>query len=152
MATNLTKSSYQIFLQDADRILDGIYWETCSPISAESATISTSNGKDKFTIPTRPQPKAIDLSRASNIDDDFKINQWLNTFSGDRELIGGVEQGTVLILVPLKPGLSSQPYSKTIKVFNCVPTSFSLFDADIMNVTDVSRTTVSISWTHFIFS
>lgn len=150
--SNLTKSQYQIFLQDPDRLLDGIFWETCSGIGMDSSPINTSNGRDKYTIPTKPQPKAIELSRASNVEDDFKINQWQTRFCTDRQIIEGVNQGTVLIIVPLKPCMANEPVGKTIKVFNCVPTSFSMFDADIMNVTDVSRTTLSLSWTNYVFS
>lgn len=152
MSLNLTKSNYDIYLQDPDRILEGIYWESCSGIGMTSTPINTSNGRNKYMIPTKPQPKPIQLSRAANVDDDFRIQQWIDRFCADKPIIEGVNQGTILMIVPTKPCAANEPYGKTIKVFNCVYTDFNMFDADIMNTTDVSRTTLSLTWTHHLFS
>lgn len=153
MSTNLTKSDYLIYIDEPNKRLADIYWESCSGISLTSESIQTSNGKSRYTMNTRPVPQPITLSRAANVDDDFKITQWLNEFCSETPVIANQNSlGALLILLPLKPCAGNEPYNRSIKVYELKPSEWTMFDADIMSTTDMSRTSIVCNWKNYTFS
>lgn len=143
MAVNLSKSSFYIFIEDRDRVLSNIFWETCTGLGKRSEPIKTSNGKQRYYVPTRPEVKNISLSKAANPDEDSILWNWLQTFCADTPLFqGSINSGAILMIVPLKPCLATEPYPVKGKAYNLVPVDHNFWDADINNVTDVSRVTL----------
>lgn len=151
MASNLTKASFLIHIEDPGRLLSNIFWESCSEIGMTSEVVQTSNGRRRYMMGTRPTPKPITLSKAANTDEDAVLDQWLQTFcQQDGEIINGLEgAGPMLILTPLKPCLVNEPYPQKIKVYNLLPTDWSLWDSDVMSTTDTSRSTIVCQWTRY---
>lgn len=148
--TNLTKSSFLIYIEDPTKYLTNIFWESCTEIGMTADVIRTSNGRQRYMMGTKPTPKPITVSKAGNTEEDFKVNQWLENFCIDTPQIDGLaDTGAVLMLVPLKPCMANDPYPQRIKVFNLIPTDWSVWDADIMNTTDVARTTITFQWSRY---
>lgn len=143
MAINLSKSSFLIYIEDRDKVLANIFWETASGLGKRSEPIRTSNGRQRYFIPTRAEVKNISLSKAANPDEDGILWNWLQNFCADTPLFEGqINSGAILFLVPLKPCLVTEPYALKGKAYNLIPVDSNLWDADISNVTDVSRVTL----------
>lgn len=150
MVANLTKSSFLIYIEDPTKLLTGIFWESCSEIGMSADVIRTSNGRQRYMMGTKPTPKPLTLSKAANVEEDAKVDNWAQNFCQDTPIIDGLTNtGAVLMLVPLKPCVANDPYPQRIKVYNLIPTDWSLWDADVMNTTDVSRVSITCQWTNY---
>lgn len=153
MAPNLTKSSFRIYIEDPSKLLTGINWETCSPIGKSNTPIKTSNGRKIYMMSGKSVPNTLTVSKAANPDEDFLINQWLDNFCTTDTVIEGMTNGgAILMLVPLKPCANDETYSRKIKVFNLMPSSWNLWDADLMDETAMSRTEVVFNYTNYTYS
>lgn len=143
MSINLSSASFQIYIEDRDKILANIFWETCSGLGKRSEPIRTSNGKQRYLIPTRPELKNITLSKAANVDEDLLIYEWANNFCSEDPIFeGSVNSGAILFLVPLKPCTATEPYPAKGKAYNLIPVDYNFWNADVNSITDTSRTTL----------
>lgn len=147
--TNLTASSFYIYIEDRDRLLSEIYWETCSGFSTQSTPIRTSNGRQRYFIPTKPEVQPISLTKAANVDEDKLIWSWLQNFCTDQPILesdpASRTSGAILILVPLKPCAVNEPYQTSFKAYNIIPTGGTLWNADISDITSMSRVTLELT-------
>jgi hypothetical protein len=153
MASNLVQSQFLIYIEDRNKLLNGIYWEVCSGVGSTAASISTSNGRRRFNIPGTPTPKNITISKAANVKEDPLVEQWCNTFCADEPIINGMtNSGAILMIVPLKPCAEEEPYPQTCKVFDIQPVDTSFWNSDKMNTTDVSRVELQLTCSSYKWS
>lgn len=144
---NLTKSSARIYLVDPQRVLEDIYWETVNGLSETGEPIRTSNGINKYYTPTRMEVQPIELSKASNPDEDKIIVQWVKSFCQQDPIITGAQSGTVLMIVPLKTCTIDEFYGVSGKAYNVIPVGYNGWDFDLLNNTDMSRFTLRLTAT-----
>lgn len=153
MVSNLTKSSFRIYIDDPTKYLTGISWESSTPVGMTSEIIRTSNGRDRYLMSAKPEPKPITLSKAANPEEDLLVDTWLRNFcTADPVIPGLTESSALLMIVPLKPCMTAEAYPQKIKVYNIIPTDWSLWDADVLNTTDVSRVEMVLAWTNYQLS
>lgn len=153
MATNLTQSQFLIYIEDRNKLLNDIYWEVCSGIGMTAASISTSNGRSRYNMASTPVPKNITISKAANTAEDDRVELWCNTFCvNDPPINGMTSSGALLMIIPLKPCVDSEPYNKSCKVFDVQPTDSTFWNADKMNTTDVSRVEIQLTCSKYKFS
>jgi hypothetical protein len=150
---NLTQSQFLIYIEDREKKLRDIYWETCSGVGMTASSITTSNGRQRYNIPSRPVPKNITISKAANALEDYLIEEWCNSFCQNDPVIPGANNsGAVLIIIPLKPCSDTEPYNRTCKVFDIQPVDTTFWNADKLNNTDVSRVEVQLVCSTYKFS
>ena len=142
---NLTKSSFRIYISDPQRLLEDIFWETVNGVSKRGEPIRTSNGINKYFIPTRPEIQPVELSKAANPDEDKIIVSWVDSFCSNTPIIeGSTTGGAMLFIVPLKTCVQNEFYNVSAKAYNIVPVGYSGWDADLINNTDTSRFTLTV--------
>ena len=154
MATNtpnLTQDSFLMYIQDPEQRLTDIYWESCSGIGMAAEVIQTSNGRKRYQMASRPVPQEFTLSKGANPDEDPILDYWLQNHCSAKNVNfdGLVGDGAIFILIPLKPCISSEPYAKTMKVYNIIPIAWTGWNADLLATTDVSRFEVTFNYSRY---